>query len=241
MPYAHEVAAQLKSLNKKKVSRIDKDLIKDVPSIYIFNVGTKPWNVGLGSLGQFYIPAREKGQRVSRPMILPGIVEDGVATDMNSIHTRAENGRKVAEDIIGKGPFKNASQNLERFGVFITAGSEPTEAELVAAEAAVITEYKRLLAEADQLALDGDVKSISADHRIAAAELKQERDWSKLPTQMIECPGCGDPVKPGVVMHGGRYGCGWIFDKERAAEGGLIERVSEPTTEEVPKGRAKRA
>lgn len=241
MPYAHEVAAELRSKNKKHVSRLDKDLIKDVPSIYIFNVGTKPWNVGLGSLGQFYIPAREKGQRFSRPLILPGIVEDGVATDMNSIHTRAENGRKVALDIIGKGAFKDAKQNLENVGVFIAAGSEPTEDELLAADAAVVKEYQRLLAEGDQLALDGDVKSISADHRIAAAELKQERDWSKVPIQMIDCPGCGDPVKPGVVMHGGRYGCGWIFDKERAAEGGLIERVSEPTTEEATKGRAKRA
>ena len=29
------------------------------------------------------------------------------------------------------------------------------------------------------------------------------------------CPGCGNPVRPGLIIHGGPGGCGYILDKKR--------------------------
>src|SRR5665213_112910 len=29
------------------------------------------------------------------------------------------------------------------------------------------------------------------------------------------CPGCGNPVRPGLIIHGGPNGCGYVLDKKR--------------------------
>lgn len=246
MVTAKEAGEQLRAKNKKTISPIPKNLVKSVPPIHIFNVGKKTHSVGLGSLGQFYIPAKEEGQRYSKPLILPGIMFDGVAREMTHIELQMQDGNEVAQDVIGKGPFKNASQNLERVGVFISAGPVPSEEELLAAEEKVRQENIRLVKDADDLYAQGPLQivNISADHREACVALNQTREWAKMPTQMINCPSCNEPVNPSGARCGGRYGCGFIYNRARAIELGIpVDAEIAEDAEEVtaPKGRAKRA
>ena len=55
--------------------------------------------------------------------------------------------------------------------------------------------------------------------RRAAKHLGLEKEWFYQPRETVECPGCGEKIKPGVAVC---KTCGAILDREKAAALGLV-------------------
>lgn len=116
------------------------------------------------------------------------------------------------------------------FGVFVCEGSEPTEAELDEARERLDLFYRTLVSTADkQWERSHNVLFISDLERRAARELKFEKEWSYEPQQRIDCPACGEKLKPNVAVC---KVCGAVLDRAKAARFGLIPGVA--TASEAP-------
>jgi hypothetical protein len=221
-----DVQNQISSLNAKTITPVP-DVIRRLAqekSFHIYNVGPYRWIQRIGSLGTWTIQPADEKTGISVPLKVPGMVFEAVTVDIGRQEQRPWDGFDVVKDIIGIGPYKSQQQDLTRWGIFYTEGSEPTKEQINEARKQLKARYAELVQEADGFQAQGpmQLQNITAEHRRAAAVLKLERDWSKEATEMMSCPGCGEKVVPGIVIHGGRYGCGWIFDKKKAIEGGLI-------------------
>jgi hypothetical protein len=195
----------------------------------IFNVSDReqrverPW-VHPQRLGQvIVIPACEPGERVSKPFVIPDIVqmrEERMGSWMLSV--RGADGRFLAQDAInpedprgnmhsmrriGAGVAANSGTNLYNYGVFwITAATVaelvPTDEEIELAHSRLETTYNDLIAEADSLALMGaeGIKQIGNLHRRAAKYFDLDRDWNKRYTRKISCPNCEEPLAPSAAV-----------------------------------------
>jgi hypothetical protein len=106
------------------------------------------------------------------------------------------------------------------FGVFVCAGDEPDEAELADAHAQLDAFYRNLVAAADkEWERTHSVVFISDLQRRAARGLKLEKEWSYEPQQRMDCPACGEKLKPGVAVC---RVCGAVLDRAKAAQFGLV-------------------
>lgn len=192
--------------------------------VHIFNVGAKQWIQYMGGLGTFVIAACEEGKRYSKPCIVPGIIAETNKKDGEIVRMPEEEGAAVALDIIGQGPFKNQSQDLTKYGVFIAKGSTPTEEELEAAEEKRDAYYSGLIQEADSaFEVNGGMETnnghtqsnIQRHHIDAAKAMNVDRPWRKVQRRMDNCPECGGMVIPGAARCN-NTGCGAILNEEKA-------------------------
>ena len=55
--------------------------------------------------------------------------------------------------------------------------------------------------------------------RRAARWLGVEKDWCYEPKPMVDCPACGEKLKPGVAVC---KSCGAVLDREKALQFGLV-------------------
>src|SRR5579862_1826179 len=161
-----------KASNKKWIPQIDPEILELERSrpVKIYNVSRQTWIVQTG-LGAYTVKACPEGAPYSDPVVLPAVVHEPVAVDMDKMEYRSSGGKKLALDIVGLGQGISKGRNLIRYGVFIASqdtfdqrdwaswikdgkcGDEPTANELKRANQEVITEEKRLVAEADSLFL----------------------------------------------------------------------------------------
>jgi len=160
--------------------------------------------------GIFHIPACPKGEHYS--MLL--VTARGDALDMgdNRRFPFTISAREIAADLI---------QDLEPHGIFLCTGDGPTEPEIAAAEARRLEWYQQLIAEADTMWARGhSYREISDMHRRAALSLGLDRDWAFVARKMIECPVCGEQLKPQVAIckH-----CKAVLDAEKAAKHGIAQ------------------
>jgi hypothetical protein len=158
--------------------------------------------------GIFHIPACAKGE----PYALLLITARGDALDLgdNRRFPFTISAREIAADLI---------QDLEPHGIFVCVGARPSEGELSAGQARRLEWYQQLVAEADTMWARGhSYREISDMHRRAALSLGIERDWAFVPQKLVECPACGEKVKPQVAVckH-----CKAVLDVEKAAKHGI--------------------
>jgi ribosomal protein L32 len=173
----------------------------------VCNAGDQEWTL-VRTYGVYRIPPAQSGAKVAT-------VEVGDRIDVIDMgdNRRLElpiHARKIAEDL---------TADLGDFGVFVAAGREPTREEIDAAEARLSEVAKRLVFEGDQeWARSHNYRLISDLHRRAVKQLGLEREWAYEPAPMIECPVCGERVRPHVAIC---KSCGAILDRAKAAEFGL--------------------
>lgn len=232
---AAEAAVRKAASNKKWIPQIDPEILELERSqpVKIYNVSRHTWRVPTG-LGEYTVQACPEGQPYSNPVILPAVIHEPVPVDMDKMEYRSSGGKKLALDIIGLGHSISKSRNLIRHGVFIASndtfdpenwaewikngkcGAEPTAGELKRANAAVVNEEKRLVAEADSLFMQGPgaYGEIGEQHREALLSLRakhldmKERGWLYVAEAMEKCPGCQQPMVPGTLKHS----CGAVID-----------------------------
>lgn len=105
------------------------------------------------------------------------------------------------------------------FGVFTAAGDMPAVEELHNARERLTAFYSRLVAGADrEWERSHSYLFINDVERRAAQHLGLEKDWFYQPRETVECPGCGEKIKPGVAVC---KTCGAILDRAKAASLGL--------------------
>ena len=180
-------------------------------SVTIASVSDQDWHI-TRTYGIFHVPACAKGEPCAILIVTPR----GDSIDLGDNHrfpfTIAA--RDIAEDII---------QGLADHGVFICAGDLPGDDELARARARRDSWYKQLVAEADEMWARGhSYREISDMHRRAVMALGLEREWAYVPQRQIDCPACGEKLKPGVAVckH-----CGAVLDAERALRFGVPAAV----------------
>ena len=162
--------------------------------------------------GIFHIPACAKGE----PYALLLVTNRGDALDLgdNRRFPFTISARDIAADLI---------QDLEPHGIFVSAGARPTDDEIAMAQTARLEWYQQLVADADTMWARGhSYREISDMHRRAALSLSVERDWAFVPQKLIDCPVCGEKVKPHVAIckH-----CDAVLDAEKAAKHGIASKA----------------
>lgn len=180
----------------------------------IASISGQDWHISR-TYGVFHIPACAKGQAHTLLLVTPR--SDALDLGDNRRFPFTISAREIAEDII---------QDLGAHGIFVCAGAQPTDEELGRARARRDSWYKQLVAEADEMWARGhSYREISDMHRRAALALGLDREWAYVPESQVECPACGEHVKPGVALckH-----CGAILDAEKAARFSLPASVGLP-------------
>jgi hypothetical protein len=125
--------------------------------------------------------------------------------------------REIAEDLARE--INSDGGEGSYFGVFVCKADAPCEAELLIAREQLAAFYRNLVAAADkEWERTHNVVFISDLQRRAARELKLEKEWSYEPQQRIDCPACGEKLKPGVAVC---RVCGAVLDRAKAQQFGL--------------------
>jgi hypothetical protein len=207
----------------RDIHTLDKDAAAFDKTATIASISDQDWYI-TRTYGVFHIPACPKNEPCALLLVTPR----GDAIDLGDNHRFpfTISARDIAEDLV---------QDLADHGVFVCAGARPSDDELASARARRDSWYKRLVAEADEMWARGhSYREISDMHRRAAMAMGLEREWAYVPQRQMDCPACGEKVKPGVALC--RH-CGAILDAERAARFGLGgERGVHPGTAGHPGG-----
>jgi hypothetical protein len=134
--------------------------------------------------------------------------------------------REIAEDLARE---LNADSGEGSFhGVFVAAGSAPTDAELADARAKLDAFHLLQVEIADlEWERSHNPMFITDLQRRAARELHLEKPWLYDAKPLAECPACAERIKPGVAVC---RSCRAILDREKAAHYGL---APSPEREEV--------
>lgn len=209
---------------EKETRRRNQKIVEAIPAmiaklakekqVYIFNVGPRPWNRSLGSLGNFHVPACLEGAKVSAPLKIDGVILERVAIDMNKMGNRYEEGIDVAHDVLFMGRGYVPELSGENWGLFITDSPTPSPVEIKAAQAKLRTTQARLVDEGDALDRQNKRHEITDMHRDAAKALGVNRSWmSQEPREVANCPACQKPVDIEAVAC---PACGAVLDWERA-------------------------
>ena len=129
--------------------------------------------------------------------------------------------RQIAEDLCREINSDGGDDSF--FGVFVAKGDKPTHAEIDDAHERLKEFYDRLVKAADrEWERSHSHLFINDVQRRAARYLKVEKDWHYQPHETVECPGCGEKIKPHVAVC--RI-CGAIRDREKAAKLGFVPRA----------------
>lgn len=105
------------------------------------------------------------------------------------------------------------------FGVFVAAGDLPTDEELEQSHERLTAFYRRLVVAADrEWERSHSYLFINDVERRAAQYLGIEKEWFYHPRETVECPGCGEKIKPGFAVC---KNCGAILDRAKAVALGL--------------------
>lgn len=187
--------------------------------VYIFNIGPLEHKVEKGSAGTYTIKACELGEELSEPLVLPSVVMDSYFIE-SEMKTHNVSGEFMAQDIVHPTIGANWSfgQNLDDLGVFWTKSNPPKPEEIAKCRTRMEGTFRKLLSMATSIETSGRLDDITPLMRIAASYFGEDRPWNKIYKKLSECPGCGDPVKAGVIKHA----CGYIFDPDRALLAGMI-------------------
>lgn len=224
MPNAREAFAYAMSQNDRIRQPWDARMEEALPPLYIFNVYQKAWDVSLGGLGTFHIPACPEGEEHSEPLMVKGMNRDEY--DLGHDGRMSWNvlpGEQLAKAIVGidsgSPSLSEYTTNREWWGVFMTHNRVPTELEISQAKKKLTQLMTLFLERGDHLAAQGKLGDIQEMDRKAAQFLNQKRAWAQLPEKMDSCPGCGEPIKPGVIKC---KECGAILDMDKAAALGML-------------------
>lgn len=215
---AQQAGAELSSLNRKIVEDIPEKILKSGSPIKIYNVGPWSWIRNMASHGTFTIPACQPGKRHSAALVIPSVKRETYpdSESTNKLRNRFEDGMDLALAIMGEGAFQSKEQGYRKFGIFIAAGDQPTEQELLAAEEALKQWRIHEVQEADNFYNQGPMQyqNIVAEHRNAAIALSIDRPWLHPISPQIPCPGCGEKIDPSIAFHASPY-CGTIINEEK--------------------------
>jgi hypothetical protein len=135
--------------------------------------------------------------------------------------------QEIAEDIARE--INGDSGEGSFHGVFVAAGTAPTEAELSDARRRLEEFQRRLVAAADlEWERSKNPMFITDLDRRAARQLGLEKPWLYDSKPLAECPVCAEKIKHGVAVC---RSCHAILDREKAAQYGLVAKEGKTARE----------
>jgi hypothetical protein len=196
------------------------------PKLYIYSVSEygshvvdgKSDGTGIVNLGpgfkQFEVYACPDGDDYGEPCILDPIYFFEEAKVDVTEHT-FQSGQQMADAIMMIGPGMAAQLDRRNIGWFVSPNCPPKDEEVDRAKEIFTAQCQRLIREADSYYARNQLNEINETHRRAAKYLKQNKKaWVSIEYKMIDCPGCMEPVREGIIYHAPPAGCGYIFDTE---------------------------
>jgi hypothetical protein len=124
---------------------------------------------------------------------------------------------EVAQDLCRE--INSDAGEESNLGVFVAKGEMPSAEELRKGREKLGAFYRRLVAGADrEWERSHSYLFINDVERRAARYLGMDKEWFYQARETVECPGCGEKIKPGVAVC---RSCGAILDRTKAAELGL--------------------
>lgn len=182
----------------------------------LVNISTEKWPPRLRTyFGALEVRSPENGEAFAVTPIrgCTGVMDLG---DKRTMEFRIS-AWEIAEDIARE--INNDSGEGSFHGVFVAAGAEPTERELLDARRRLEEFHRRLVAAADlEWERSHNPMFITDLERRAARSLRLEKPWLYDPKPLADCPVCAEKIKPGVAVC---RSCGAILDREKAAQFGL--------------------
>jgi len=212
------VAQEAKQRNRKIIEQVPQmiaNLAKE-KTVYIFNVGPTMHQRQLGSLGTFTVPACPEGAEVSPPLKIEGVILERIATDMDKMANRYEEGLDVANDIMFIGRGYTPDLNKENWGLFISETANASKAQIRAAKEKLLKTYGRLVTDADNLERANKRSDIGEINRVAGRALGVVKPWlAETPREAGNCPACQKMIDIETVKcpH-----CQAILDWDRAKD-----------------------
>jgi hypothetical protein len=202
--------------------------------VKLVNISTQKWPPRHRTyLGSLVIASREEGKEYA---ITPIRDCKGVI-DLGDHHTMdfPIAARDIAEDLARE--INGDSGEGSFHGVFVAAGPEPTEAELKEAREKLDAFHLRLVGIADlEWERTHNPMFITDLERRAARELKLDKPWLYDPKPQMECPACGEKVKPGVAVC---RTCRAVLDPEKAKKFGFMGEATAVPSEVIVRGAEK--
>lgn len=191
----------------------------DTATVSLVNISTEKWpprqRTYFGSL-EVRSPELGEAYAITPVRACTAVMDLG---DKRTMDIRIS-AREIAEDIARE--LNGDSGEGSFHGVFVAAGSEPTEAELADARRRLEEFQRRLVAAADlEWERTKNPMFITDLERRAARQLGLEKPWLYDPKPLAECPVCAEKIKPGVAVC---RSCGAILDREKAAQYGLAPK-----------------
>jgi hypothetical protein len=202
--------------------------LSDETKCYIFNVSPMRYTRHMGSTGTFVIEAKEEGKDYSEPLVIPGIFFEPVPKNEAAMELQQDEGRYIAQQIIGTGKHLKESDSLTKYGVFISDTNPPNKKDLAKATAMFHKYCQILVNEANAAWGLGQAKfneSRNNEWFMAAGILgftAQQLAWlgqAEAPQNRDKCQGCGRSYVVGTL----KCECGYVLDldgfKKAKAEG----------------------
>lgn len=207
--------------------------------VYIYTVSDREFTVSQPPLfPRLIIRPRKQDERVSLAVRLPSpfnqVDREGAVGDLMC---RPHKGEIVAQSICNpnnvtlnqdaippESSILGLGQDLNAQGVFWSLKNPPAEEEIVKAEARRERYYRSLLDRARQLENTNPKELeflINQDYHMAADYFHVETTWHKKFERFVDCPNCGESVKPGLAYHRNSLGIVCIIDPARAKKAGV--------------------
>jgi hypothetical protein len=167
--------------------------------------------------GTFRVLGRSEGEEYSLTRVTPrtAVMDYG---DKRTLPLPIS-AREIADDLCRE--INSDAGERSFLGVFVCAGKSPTEEELRGAREKLEEFYRALVGAADrEWERSHSYLFIHDLQRRAATNLGLEKEWHYQARETVECPGCGERVKPGVAVC---KSCGAILDREKALALGLVQ------------------
>jgi len=178
----------------------------EIDKVYIFNAGPREHRTDICGK-RWTIPGCPEGQDVSEALVIPGAF---YFTDVAKVHGMevdykwvTVDGSELAKDIVGTSAFRHESENLTRYGVFMSSEPVATQEEIEAARQQWYDRCDEKVREADQAyslnngmeTLPGgrSISAINKDHLEAAKVLgvEEQKAWAKKNPKLMTCDECG--------------------------------------------------
>jgi hypothetical protein len=236
---AKDVAAyQNKNLNGRRIPKpiaLIEKLRRENP-VHIFSLSPWPHTISMGSWGAFTIPAcPEDKEYIEFLMIgpdgnkgpVPGVMIQTYVDAGNQLALYEEDGREWAIKLLQNDLGIPKYASLNRYGIFVAKGSEPTKDELAAAKKELHSKLQEIVAEARKMWNDPKSRDhISIEkHHYAASKLGLNEPYlvdGATAGARQKCEICGQFSEAGVL----KCPCGdWIFDTERY--GALLKKQAQ--------------
>jgi hypothetical protein len=174
--------------------------------------------------GTFQIAGRAEGEPYALTPVTPrtAVMDYGDKRTLPLPITAREIGEDICREI-------NSDAGEHSFlGVFVCAGDTPTDEELKSAQEKLDEFYRALVTAADrEWERSHSYLFIHDLQRRAASKLGLEKEWHYQTRETVECPGCGERVKPGVAVC---KSCHAILNRDKALALGLVQ----PPPDAVP-------